>query len=364
MNLPDIIRERTSRLITQIKDERAVLKEAHRNQTVEEETEQKLREESNSLQAQWDEGRTKVAFAKAEVQRIQREIIRLEEQKNDAQLALDEAEEECQGFEGPYKQKRNDIKSHKQKAEGLAITVENIEQKIDELNARLAQERVSSFKEYINRLWEHLSKLDHEAEASKDALEALQRLNNSRHEDPKIAELWEARHEWLRIVNSAGPTIVRRTAEDELNKIENTLDSLFPNALSVKVIGSPDDLSELFVWPLQGNEACILPLPIPNEIFASINEGKVDDDCNLAARIIWGFVKSFPWNTSESTAGYVSRFKHSDDLLMLCIEKTSEEVQSADPVNIGLGGGGRVTFIISERPSELQEFINHEHHDS
>ena len=103
------------------------------------------------------------------------------------------------------------------------------QKQIVEYQERLRKERDIAFEKYLEKVWTSLVKCEDEAETAGEALQALEHLNRARHDDPRVAELWEARQEWQRISQSAGPVQVRKTAGREVQRIEEEeIDVRFP----------------------------------------------------------------------------------------------------------------------------------------
>lgn len=359
MSLQDIVREQTRTILDLLRGAEKELEVHRRNQTATETRERNFTQEAAGMQPVTSEREATLRSLRIKVQELQSQVAQLQERLHERQKECDLAEGEHREVEEERRQRLKAAASARKEAEECARMVAESQKQIVEYQERLRKERDIAFEKYLEKVWTSLVKCEDEAETAGEALQALEHLNRARHDDPRVAELWEARQEWQRISQSAGPVQVRKTAGREVQRIEEEIDVRFPGALVAAARGSKlDELEEIFARPLGSGSGYVISLPVPVEICKTLDSGATSDAEDLAVRVIWGFAGGIP-NTPKRK----SRFAIRGNSLIMLVEETLAETQSRNPIAVRLAGGGRVSFLISELPRELQEALTDDNLD-
>lgn len=293
------------------------------------------------------------------VQEIDRQIKELQARLRERQKEHERVEAEYSAAKGAAADRLRDGQRARKEAEEWERKVAEVRERIQTYQMRLREERRAALRKYLAALWTRLLEADRKAASGMEARAELDRLNRARHDDPRVAELWEARQEWLRIAQSAGPPPVRETARREVQKIEEDLERRFPGALKVATAGTLDDLEEVYLCPRAAGDGWKLLLCIPAEICESLNAGESASTQGLAARIIWAFARGIQ-NEGGHGEPWRSRFDVQQGYLVMFVDGGPENIKDRETIAVALSGGGRVTFMLSELPTEIRGAMNDE----
>jgi len=361
MNLQDIVRDRTRPVRDLLVGTEKEIEDYRRQQASEDARERALKQEASELRPGIVEKEETLRALQLKVQELERQIEELRERlrgrQEERQLAETALEEERQKLS----EKTGEAKRARKAAEDWGQKLAAAQERTQKYRERLQNERCAALQKYLTELWTKLVDSQREAGGRKTAVAAYERLNRARDEDVRVADLWESRQEWQRIAESAGPAAVRQTAQCELERIEAELDNEFPGAL--QAAGSTlDELEEVYFYPWESGDGSVVLLPVPEKVCHLLNAGETGPDQDLAARVIWAFVRAVPPGAGHD--GYSgSRFTVRRGFLALHVDDDQGDLIEHDAVVLLLPGGGRVSFMVSELPKDVSGAMSDENPD-
>ena len=359
MSLIDIVRDQTRQIQDLLKGTEKEVEERIRNQVAAEESDRKLRQEAAELQPVVSERERTLREAHLKVQEIERQIAELQSRLRERQKERERAEAEHIAAQGDAADRSRKAARARKEAEDWERQATEARERAEKYQRRLLEERRAAVQKYLAALWTQLLDAERKGASSAEARAALDGLNRARHDDPQVAELWEARLEWLRIAQSAGPPRVRETARAELKRIEDDLESRFPGALKVSTAGPLEELEEAYFYHRAGNDSCRILLCIPAEVCARLDAGVSTAHEDLAARIIWAFARGIEKKGGRA-GGWRSRFHVKDGHLVMIVEGGPEDMKNQESITVVLAGGGRVVFMLCEVPPEIRGALDDE----
>jgi hypothetical protein len=359
VNLIDIVRDQTRQIQDLLKGTEKELEERIRNQVAAQERDRKLRQEAAELQPVVSERERTCRESQLKVQEIERQIAELQARLRERQKEHERAQAELTAAQGEVADRLRKAARARKEAEDWERQATEARERAEKYQRRLLEERRAAVQKYLAALWTQLLDVERKAASSAEARAALDGLNRARHDDPQVAELWEARLEWLRIAQSAGPPRVRETARAELKRIEDDLESRFPGALKVSSAGALEELEEVYFYHRATDDSCRLLLPIPAEVCGSLDAGVSAAPEDLAARIVWAFARGIETKGNHPGA-WRSRFHVKDGHLVMTVEGGPEDMKNHETITVLLAGGGRVVFMLCELPPEIRGAMDDE----
>lgn len=356
MNLQDIVREQTRPISDLLKGTEKEIEDHLRNQVSAEARERELKREAGEMQPAISERERTLRDSQLKVQEIERQIAELQARLRERKKENERAETEHHASREESTQKLREAARARKEAEHWERKVAEGRERTTHHQRRLQEERRASLHKYLDGLWKDLVELEREATGGNEARAALERLTRARHDDARVAEMWEARQEWLRIAQSAGPPPVRETARREVQTIEADLEKQFPGALTAASTRSPDELMELYVFPREAG-GYWLPLCLPAQVSGSLSAGDSGPSEALAARLLWCFARAIEIRQAEP---WRSRFEVRDGYVAMILDSAHEESRDQPTLALPVAGGGRVTFILSELPAQIRGAVSDE----
>lgn len=359
MNLIDIVRDQTRQIQDLLRGTEKEVEERIRNQVAAEESDRKLRQEAAELQPVVSERERTFRESQLKVQEIERQIAELQARLRERQKERERAEAEHTAAQGDAADRLRKAARARKEAEDWERQATEARERAEKYQRRLLEERRAAVQKYLGALWTQLLDDERKAASSAEARAALDGLNRARHDDPQVAELWEARLEWLRIAQSAGPPRVRETARAELKRIEDDLESRFPGALKVSSAGPLEELEEVYFYHRATDDSCRLLLCIPAEVCGSLDAGVSTAPEDLGTRIVWAFARGIEKKGNHPGA-WRSRFHVKDGYLVMTVEGRPEDMKNQEPITVLLAGGGRVVFMLCELLPEIRGAMDDE----
>jgi hypothetical protein len=294
----------------------------------------------------------KIEEIEAQIAELHARLAPLRADAEKAQEVLDQAREQIGAC-------RTSEKTQVKESDEFRRKITAVEDELRRIDARLVEERRRAYGGYVQDVWRRLLDMDAKEHEHREARSERRRLEDQRHKDPKVADLWEAREEWKRIVDSSVPTLVRAEATRQLEKVEGQIDQLFPKALSVSgTDGVIEDICEIFYECVPGEKTIWLGLPVLPSIWDQPADGQSTAAEDLAIHMVWAFARAFPPCQKQS------RVSRGDWCWRFALNGLMDEIRDADPVVMELPGGGRASFLFSELPSELRGIISGKDTDS
>ncbi len=221
------------------------------------------------------------------------------------------------------------------------------------LEQKLVKEERIAFAAYQQQVWEQLLACQQSESDIASKRAAREALDAARRDDPVVADLFEARAEWRLIVQSSASEPVKRTAAQELTRIDRDLESRFPGALEAidRNMGR-EELQELFFMPVDADGACLVFLPVPEQVWSDVRMGSTDSLANLAMHLCWAFIKALRLSDVDS------RFFTYDGLCVLHVARAFEDLNRLGSVPLEFSPHSKVDFVLSPIPSEVQESLH------
>lgn len=357
MNLQDIVREQSAPILDLVNGTQKEVDEFLRRQASAEEAERSLKQGAAEMEPAISELERTLRDSQLKLHEIQRQIRELEARLREREKEHERAEEDYNKAKAGRDERLRDAARARKEAEDWGRKVNDARERLERHKRRLLEERRAAFRKHLAALWTRLAEANRKAAAGAEARAALDRLDRARHEDARVADQWEARQEWLRISQSAGPPAVRETARREIQKIEEYLEKEFPGALRAATASAVDELEEVYLCPPVRGERWKLFLFIPEEICETLNDGKTGPDEALAARTVWAFARAFKRGLAEGE-GWRSRLEVQDGYLVMQLDPGPGDAKGLGTVAVSLSAANRVTFVLSELPAEIREALN------
>jgi predicted nucleic acid-binding Zn-ribbon protein len=354
MGLEEHLRARCLDPLDAISRAQQSLDEKRRNRVAALERAQRARDEASRLRGAVTERestartiQTQIADLENQLQQIR---LRIESRKQELQECVDAQSEVGREVAEQRRLERTDSEL----AESLVLQIGEIERSLETQNSRLRDARRAALTDYLDSLWRRIEEILASHESTRAAVDARRNLERERHEDSELASLWEAREEWRRILQTAGPSMVVKTARAELEQIEAKLESRFPGALSASGSNrSLSEIEELFVAPRSGDSqhGSWIPLPVPLDVWRSLERGARGNSEVLAMRLIWAFARALP------PSNYPGGFFAGELCCGLVVDASPSDLAKIDAVNFSLPTGESVSFILSPLPPEVASVV-------
>lgn len=352
MTLEEILRSRCRDVALALDRAGQVAEETRRNRSAALDRVRRAREEAERLRAGGDERRKSTGILQSKIADLEEQLARLQARITELQRELQESDDARTAAERQVAEQRKLERSDTELAERLAREIESAEASLARQRGHLRDARRAALADYLDRLWGRLREVFESHESRREAVEARQRLEKERHQDAEIASLWEAREEWRRILASSGPTMVVKTARAELERIETALESRFPGALAASSSPAASEIEELFVAALPGALSAWIPLPIPLEVWRSIESGGRGLPETIAMRLVWALTRNI--RPSEHDGVFFAG-DHYCGFATTCPER---ELTTIETVLLDLPSGGSVSFLLSPLPQEVADVIS------
>ena len=315
-----------------------------------------LESEINAKRAQVSQEESLVRQVEVEIRDIERKIEELRhlqdqliERKKGISLGLTNVEQEINSLSEQKKRAKTTLEEHEGEVRQLIIEKER-------WRKRLLSARRIAVRTYLGDLGNRLIQIMASQEEQSEKMLARKRLEEARHQDHEIMNLYEARTELQKLLKIANITAVRQQLEQQLKQVELQIETCFPGALRNEVQpGSDSQIEEIFFAVDRSDRSRIL-LPISLQTWGQIARGEVGKDSQSALRLIWGVGRAL------GKMGAL-RLKVQDDLVVMTVSIDLTSAGDLPDISMPLPGSGIVSLLFSKLPHELQEAISDEDSD-
>ena len=221
---------------------------------------------------------------------INDQISVLTSQLNEIRTELDRVKSERSQIDQRFIEMRRDGDDIRRKKNEIEKEIATKSNDVFRCKSRILQAKRGAYESFLEASWEKVLSLLGTSEAVASSRASYEALQSARSSDTSVATLWEAREEWIRILRSAIPQLVKETAQRELTSLEENLKTRFPGALEYEVDASSQSgqLLEFYWWSTKKGNRCIA-LPIPLRVYNRIGEGHLGDEEKAAMYLYWAF---------------------------------------------------------------------------
>jgi chromosome segregation ATPase len=281
------------------------------------------------------------------IRELERQIEELNQEKKILIEALKDAEIEVE-----------DASRQKKKVETRATNYDheinvNVAEK-EHLTKRLKTSRHVAFHAYLEEIEKRLAKAVSAQEEIAGKLASRRKLEEARHENNEVMNLYEAKLEIDKLLKMSTVTAVREQLNQQLRAIEGKIEALYPGALAVddqtQVISQ---IEELFFATWREGKTNIY-IPITLNAWKEIAKGECSIDKTSTLRLLWGLARGLGIDHTNS------RLKVMDDVVLLEVDKDFNISSESHSISMPLPGSGSIAFLLSKLPREVQEAIKHE----
>jgi hypothetical protein len=214
--------------------------------------------------------------------------------------------------------------------------------------------RVNALKAYMLEVSDRITSTVLSQEQRKAQRQSYEELKRDRHIHPEIADLCDARDEWLKVLKSTSVPSVKRDIESNLKKIEEELNSRYPGALAAGSSSGQDDLiEELYYFEDELKRIAVI-FPMPKTIWDAIAAGTQGPTEEIAMRILWNVAKSLDAKPGESL------IQPKTEYALLIRETHQNQTFESDNFSLDMPGGGSLSVLLIPMPADVQEAMCHE----
>lgn len=158
------------------------------------------------------------------------------------------------------------------------------------LETNLKKQRIEAFTDYLAEVRD---RLDLQAVSSRELSSkraSKKALEEARHKEPEIMEIWEKRVELKRMLQTAEVESNRKMLQQILEDTENSIEKHFPGALSLENQDLSTISEEIFYSYASGGKTYFF-LPFDKDDLRSIGEKPVGSRTMIALRLAYAFGK-------------------------------------------------------------------------
>jgi len=294
-----------------------------------------------------DDSAAKIRELEKQIEELRRECERIAEQRQTLTSALTSAEEEAKAAVGQRKKAKT-------QAEGLEFQIKKLVEEKTRLNHRLTSARLTAFRAYLEEFETRLIQKISAQEDRSEKIVSQKRFEQSRHEDAKVMEMYEARTELQKLLKVSNVPAVRDQLELQLRGIDRQIETLFPGALSIETeIGGVSEIEEIFFSSARESGARIF-LPISRATWSAVTKGEMDSNAATALRLVWVLAAGL------KLTGTNARFQTGKDFIVMDIDMDLASSSEWPDISMPLPGSGSIALLHSKIPHEVQEAIAYE----
>jgi hypothetical protein len=259
-------------------------------------------------------------------------------------LAAQSVLEEIREIEEKYKRERQLADSLSRKIDGMIPEKTRLENKV-------ANSRLAAFQAYLESTERDLVRAVQGGGKLAEQQSARLRFEESRHTDPEVMGLAEARIELQSLLKLSNIAAVRTPLLAQLADIEQRLDSLFPGCLSEAVVEqSLTDICELFYY--QNDDPRVqLFLPIGASAWDSLADDIDSPRSHYVLRLVWALARSLGATLDSSALKKIDRW------VVLELERPLVMNKEDTGITMPLPGIGAASLLVSRLPREVEEAI-------
>lgn len=294
-----------------------------------------------------DASTAKIRQLEKQIEELRRECERIAEERQTLTSDLTRAEEDVKAAAGQRKKAKT-------QAESLEFQIKKLVEKKTHLNDRLMSARLTAFYAYLEEFETRLVQQISAREGRSEKIVSQRKLEQARHEDAKVMEMYEARTELQKLLKVSNVPAVRDQLDRQLREIDQQIESLFPGALSIETqTDGVAEIEEIFFASARESGTRIF-LPISRPTWNALAKGEIDSNASSALRLVWALTKGL------ELTGTNSRFQAGKDFVALDIDIDLGSSSDSPDIAMSLPGSGTIAFLPSRIPHEVQEAIAYE----
>jgi hypothetical protein len=352
MTLDDLTRDRTREIADTIKLTDEQVRKLEGEKATAEVRASQLREKSARNHPVVEERERAVREAQARIRDIERQIAELDARLKARRQEMDNAAALARETRDQVTDLQKQERLERDVVSGFDDKIASTRTELAVLNRRLGESRLAALADYNDGVWAQVVSVATSFESKKAAFEARAALDRARDTDPAVGSLVEARDEWMKILKSAVPPLVKETATSALSAVEAKLEHMFPGALSSDASGVAEEAIWLYYERAEEAGAVDVFIPLPGATWEAIAAGRSSETERLAMEFVWALSAGFPKRQ------HLSEFGERAGLRVLRVT-VGENVLADKEVRLSLPPAATVAFYFSPLPGELQEVLRH-----
>ena len=213
--------------------------------------------------------------------------------------------------------------------------------------------RFSFFKQALRELAKRIEQAFSNQEERKQRETALAELKKARHENRRIGDLCDQREQFHQLIKMATVPGVKETMEKALRKIEDELQTLYPNAISVEK-NVPTDLGfieEIHFFVDEESKVSIV-LPIDVAMFERIEKGETSPATDRIMRFVWDMIKKLGLKHTDG------EFRLDGERCLFATAFSADDMAVLDSgFSVSIASASALQFKFSALPTEIQEVL-------
>jgi hypothetical protein len=365
MRLDDLVRETTQEILDAIR-----LVEGER---------QRIQREKDAADERIKHLGTEIPCNRTLVGEKKHRIRDLEDKVRELNVQIEELERKKQDLYERWEERTGELTEEKKAISSIEGKIESIQREISKENQNkthadnelkkiedekyrhedgLKKAYINAFASYLKQTNQTLNESFHKGSERKSYTLAAENLKKMRHENRDVADLCEAREEWIKILRTASVAAVKLTGESELKRIEAEIEKRFPGALHADAsnpINSAEASLYFYVDDEEGgsNEGIIF-LPFFREHWLSLNGGNKTVSDNIFSYFLW-------WISSECKADSKEvKFDCFGNFVVMMFKLGLGEFYGKNHIIMEMPGGCSTTFILAKIPNEIYKAMTYE----
>lgn len=261
------------------------------------------------------------------------------------------AQDESKEAHAALKRKQAEIEAARKQEVALKNELAEKERQRRNAEDRLSALLRSSFNDYMEGSFSDLVQSLATEDQIGRRLEAASKLEELRHVDMKIADLWEQRQEARALLGKATLPGTRDALKQALQAAEAGLTERIPGLDLSANAGSMADGTErvrdIYYWS-HGQDGALIAFPVPQRIWDSIERGEVGAETTAAMRLLAAAVDGLPLSPAEGKFCCVAGW--------CCFAARVDEVSALSA--FALRGGVGIEYALRVLPQNIQEAID------
>ncbi len=317
--------------------------------------------QTEALQAEIDSKRGDEEQKRHSLEDSAAKIRDLERQIEDLRLERDQLAEQSQRLTRVVMDVENEVNAVFERRKKAKTRADNLEHQIKELvvekeryHNRLRLGYRTAFNAYLDDLGTRLAREIAVHEERSEKVASRKKLEQARHENTEIMNLYEARTELQKLLKVSNVAAVREQLGQQLRDVESQIEALFPGALAVESRSEGTSQIEEIFFLLNDDGSTHIFLPISSRTWKALADGDLSAPASCALRLVWGLARGL------GVTGSNARLKTRGDFVQLEVALDLDLTADSVDISMPLPGSGTVAFLLSKLPREVQEAIQHE----
>lgn len=245
------------------------------------------------------------------------------------------------------------IRAKEQEQQALTQQIEAVERGLQEKSGNLRAALGQCIRQYLDGVWRDIASAQMSAVERTRQRSAFVAFQRARHEDPRIADLFEQREQYQQLLKQATVPAVRNMLLAELDKATRALNAAFPGAMEAQQEPrEPTTLLVLYEYVNATGQACVL-MPFGPDIWKTLAEGSKDVEQDRAMRLMHAFVSGKNLRAEDGHFSCADQF---------CAYESTVPGEDMDLLqedfSLELPAETTVVFRLAPLPLEAQEAIN------